>query len=436
MIHTAPATIALLNASEYPPNQIVHGGVGVFVFVVLYAFSRARSSLWASYWIRVLAYVHLAFFLGMAVFKLSGTGFAEQWLLSTFPGSQRFYPFEPAAHMIEEFATMGGFSYLAVVYLRREYPNVFERPLLSSVLFAAFPVYILCWLVAFFVGILHPFPMTGLHTELNGWSVLYRMVILLPGIFYCFVFTFVFSEAARQKTTARSARRQTLFAVGSLLWALACTVQLAWAMVHALAAPSTRDLLAFPYVVAESSLFVLMGLAWLAAALVSYRISPIERNIQDYMNYLRRMRHLKGELVFLYRRLPQWKLMTDRLHSAAQQFGLSRTDEQEAIKLVQIASLPRLKPTYTPSMLGSLDGLRSSLLNRLPQDSSEFATLDAEPEGNALGPALLLLDDPPDVSAEPTKVQLAAGVLNAVYVLNREKRYCIDPAVERALNLP
>jgi hypothetical protein len=435
MIHAMPHTIALLNASEYPPNQVVHGGVGLVVFVVLYVFSRARS-LWASYWIRVLAYVHLAFFLGMAVFKLSGTGFVEQWVLDTLPGSQRFYPFEPAAHMIEELATMGGFSYLAVVYLRREYPNVFERPLLSTVLLSAIPVYTVCWLVALCIGLMHPFPMTGLHTQLNDWSVLYRMVILLPGIFYCFVFTFVFWEAARQRTVARSARRQTLLAIGSLFWALACTVQLAWATLHALAAPSTRDFWASPYVVSESVLFVLMGLAWAAAALVSYRISPIERNIQDYMHYLRRMRHLKGELASLYRRLPQWKLMMDRLQGASRRFGLTGPEEQEALKLIQIASLPHLKTTYTPSMLASLDDLRSSLLQRLPQDSSEFAALDAEPEGNALRPALLLLDDPADVSAEPTKVQLAAGVLNAVYVLNRDKRYAIDPAVERALNLP
>lgn len=436
MIPTMPDTLALLNASEYPPNQIVHGGVGLFVFVALYVFTRARSSLWAAHWIRVLAYVHLAFFLGMAVFKLSGTGFVEQWLLTTLPGSRRFYPFEPAAHMIEELATMGGFSYLAVVYLRREYPNVFERPLLSSVLFSTVPVYTLGWLAALCVGLLHPFPMTGLHTELNDWSVLYRMVILLPGIFYCFVFTFVFWEAARQRTVARSARRQTLLALGSLFWALACTVQLAWATLHALAAPATRDFWALPYVVSESGLFILMGLAWLAAALVSYRISPIECNIQDYMNYIRRMRYLKRELASLYRRLPQWKLMTDRLHFASQHFGLSKPDEQEALKLIQIASLPRLKTTYTPSMLGSLEELRYSLLERLPQDSSEFAALDAEPEGNALRPALLLLDDVTDVSDEPTKVQLAAGVLNAVYVLNRDKRYAIDPAVEQALNLP
>ena len=433
---TVPGTLALLNASEYPPNQIVHGGVGLFVFVALYVITRARPSLWASYWIRVLAYVHLAFFLGMAVFKLSGTGFVEQWLLTAFPASERFYPFEPAAHMIEELATMGGFSYLAVVYLRREYPNVFERPLLSSVLLSTVPVYTLCWLVALSVGLLHPFPMTGLHTQLNDWSVFYRMVILLPGIFYCFVFAFVFWEASRQKTVARSARRQTLLALGSLLWALACTVQLSWATIHALAPPPARDFWAPFYVASESTLFVLMGRAWLAAGLVSYRISPIERNIQDYMNYLRRMRHLKGELASLYRHLPQWKLMTDRLHCAGRHFGLSRPEEQEALKLIQIASLPHLKTSYTHSMLASLEELRASLLQRLPQDSSEFAALDAEPEGNALRPALLLLEDPTDVSDEPTKVQLAAGVLNAAYVLNRKKRYAIDPVVERALNLP
>lgn len=430
---TMALNVALLNASEYPPNQIVHGSVGLFVFLALFVFGRLRPSVWASYWIRVIAYFHLAFFLGMAFFKLSGTAAVEQWLLSTFPVSSNFYPFEPTAHMIEELATMGGFSYLAVVYLRHRYPNVFERPLLSSVLQSAVPVYTLCWIVALYIGLFHPFPMTGLHTELNHSSVLYRTVILLPGIFYCSIFTFVFWEACRQRTVARSACRQALMAFGTLFWALACTVQLAWAIIHALGSPATRDAWATPYVFSESILFVLFGLTWIAAALVSYRTSPTERNIQDYMNYLRRMRHLKTELANLYHQLPQWNLTKDRLQSAGTAFGLSHSEQQELLKLVQIASLPHLRASYPRSMLHSLHELRNSLLDRLPEDSSEFGVLAAEPEGNALKPALRLLDDPEDVSSDPPKVQLAAGILNAMYILNRQKRFFVSPEIEKGL---
>lgn len=427
--------LALLNQSEYLPNQLLHGSIGLLVFAVLFVFSRRRSALWA-YWLKVLAYFHLGLFFGVLIFKLSGTGFFEEWMLSVLPASARFYPFEPAAHMVEELATMGGYSYLAVVYLRREYPNVFERPALSSVLKSAFPVYALCWSLALCVGLLHPFPMTGLHTRLDEWSVLYRAAILLPGVFYCSVFTWVFWEAARQKTVARSARRQILLGLGALSWALVCAEQFAWSALHALASPSTRDSWAAWHVASESGLYTLMGATWLGAALVSYRISPIERNIQDYMNYLRRTRHLKSELADLYRLLPQWKLATYRLHSGGGALGLPKAERDEALKLVQLASLPRLKTTYTEPMLRSLYELRASLLEKLPAESSEFAVLSTEPEGRSLGPALLLLDDPADLSDEPFKVQLAAGVLNALYVLNRQKPYSISPNVERALNLP
>ena len=68
--------------------------------------------------------------------------------------------------------------------------------------------------------------------------------------------------------------------------------------------------------------------------------------------------------------------------------------------------------------------------------SSEFAALIAEPEGRALAPALLLLDNPADVSQEPIRVQLAATVLNTTYILNREKLYSVHPSVEVAFNLP
>ena len=353
-----PVTLALLNQSEYLPNQLLQGCTGLFVFMVLFLLSRRRSSLWA-YYIRLVAYFHLALFVGVVVFKLSGTDFVEQWLLSTFPASERFYPFEPAAHMIEEFATMGGFTCLAVVYLCRQYPNVFERPMLSSVLKSALPVYALCWLIALYVGLSHPFPMTGLHTHLNGWSLLYRAVILLPGIFYCSLFTYVFWEAARQRTMARSARRQALLAVGSFFWALACAEQLTWAALHALARPAMSDSWAGAHVACESTLFLLSGLAWLGAALVSYHISPIEQTIQDYMTYLRRMRHLRSELAGLYRLFPHWKFTVDRIDSASSDLGLSDAEHRETIKLIQIVSLPHLRSDYSRSMLHSLEELRA-----------------------------------------------------------------------------
>jgi hypothetical protein len=427
--------VALLNQSEYLPNQLLHGSIGLCVFVVLFVFSRRRTELWA-YWLRICAYFHLGLFFGVLIFKISGAGFFETWMLSTLPASKGFHPFEPIAHMIEEFATMGAYSFVAVFYLRREYPNVFERPRLSSILKSAFPVYTLCWFIALYVALAHPFPMTGLHTRINDWSVLYRAVILLPGVFYCSIFTWIFWEAARQRTVARSARRQTLLALGSLSWALVCAEQFAWATLHAFASPGVRDNWAMTHVISESSLYTFMGLTWLGAALVSYQISPIERNIQNYMNYLRRMRHLKSELADLYRQFPQWKLTTDRLVSAGEALGLSDAEQRETLKLIQIASLPRLRSNYTRSMLYSLHELRDSLLEKLPTDSSELAVLHSEPEGKSLGPALLLLDDPADVRDEHPKIQLAAGTLNTFYVLNREKRYAVSPTVERALNLP
>lgn len=278
-VSSAP-TLALLNQSEYLPNQLMHGGIGLLVFAALYLLSRRRRSLWASY-LKVAAYFHLALFFGVLIFKISGSEVFEERMLSAFPPLDRFHPFEPAAHMIQELATMGAYSYLAVVYLRREYPNVFERPMLHSVLGTAFHVYGACWVAALAVGLAHPFPMTGLDTELNSWSVLYRGLILLPGVFYCSIFAWVFWEASRQKTVASSARRLKYLGLGALCWALICAEQFAWAVVHAQAPPSLRDTLAAPHVIAEGVLYFFMGATWLAALLVSYRISPAERNIQD-----------------------------------------------------------------------------------------------------------------------------------------------------------
>lgn len=433
---TSTPTLALLNQSEFLPNQLMHGAIGLVIFAALFLLSRRRRSLWASY-LKVAAYFHIALFFGVLVFKISGAGFFEEAALGAFPFLDRFHPFEPAAHMIQELATMGAYSYLAVVYLRREYPNVFERPMLHFVLGTAFPVYGACWVAALAVGLAHPFPMTGLDTELNSWSVLYRGLILLPGVFYCSIFVWVFWEASGQKAVAPSARRLKYLGLGALCWALVCAEQFAWAIVHAEASPSLREALAAPHVIAEGALYFFMGATWLAALLVSYRISPAERNIQDYMNYLRRMRHLKTELADLYRMMPHWRLTADRLGSASRALGLSDDQREQSLLLVQLASLPYLKRTCDRTMIQALEDLRDRLLERLPPDSDEVAVLSDEPEGRCLGPALLLLDDPPpDVSRHDKSTQLAAATLNTMYVFNRLKRYGVSPEVERALAAP
>ena len=426
-------SLALLNQSEYLPNQILHGTVGLVVFLSLFFLSFRRPSLWARY-IKVAAYFHLALAVGVLVFKLSSLQAVDAYILERVPALKPFYPFEPAAHMVQELATMGAYAYLAVFYLRRNLVNVIERPRVHFVLGTAFHVYTACWLVALLVGLAHPFPMTGLDTDLDGWSVLYRGAILLPGVLYCSIFTFVFWEASLEKSEARSRARLSLLALGSLSWTLICAEQFGWAMIHAWAPASLRDALATPHVVSESALYSLMGASWLAALLVSYRRSATERSMEDHREYQRLMRQLKRELHGLYRLIPNWRLTLDRMHRAGQALGLSPEERAGTQKCVELVAVVRLRDAFSHSRLTTLFWLRRTLLESLPESAAERMDLLSDPVAASVGPALLLTSDPPptDLSSHGTPVELAAVAAADTGLLQRDGNYHVSPHVTRA----
>jgi hypothetical protein len=404
--------LALLNQSEYLPNQLLHGSIGLLVFLVLSSLRFKQREYWAKY-LRVAAFFHLALFFGVLVFKLSSWPPLVNALLTAYPWLERFHPFEPTAHMIEELATMGGYSYLAAIYLRREYPSVMEKRWLHYVLGTAFEVYAICWILSLAIALSAPFPMTGLYTDLNAWSVLYRAFILVPGIVYCALFTYVFIDAAFERS-ARSAVRLTLLAIGTTSWSLVCAEQLAWAAVHALANDGLRDLLALPHVTAESLLYGLWGATWIGAFVISCTSSQAEETMQDYIKYLRIMRYLKSITQHARTLIPDWRSVSEDIRHACSQYDIHSDELQASIALAKVVAHERLYPSRLPELIEMLHSLRSSLAKNLDPNSTEMHTLLNDPYARSLNDAAALLSKhpPSHFASRPRWAQIAIQMLS------------------------
>lgn len=395
-------TLALLNASEYLPNQIVHGAVCLTVFLALRVWTLFRPQLWGGY-LRVAAYFHLSVALGILLFKLSSLPPLRAWEL------------EPLAHMLEEFGPMGAYSWGAV-YLSRAFINVVERPNLNRVLESAPYVFACCWLVAFSIALFDRFPMTGMHTELSPWSFPYRAAILGPGIFYCGLFSFVFLERALLENINRLvAVRLTFFSIGSFVFFLICADQLAWAYVHAFASPETRDGLAGPQIAIESTLYALMGGSWLTGLAVSYRRSHTQRSIESHKKYLRLRRSLAAELSKLPKRVPRYHTKLFYLNRAAELLYLEEKDLEKAqgiLQLVHVMNLPDQETSPWRQQVLLLDRLHASLIHDLSEDVPQKELLREDQLPKTLKPALSLTasNSKVDLTGKPLWVQLPAAV--------------------------
>ena len=398
----AITTLALLNASEYLPNQIVHGGVCLTVFLALRVWTLFRPQLWGGY-LRIAAYFHLSVALGILVFKLSSLPPLQTWEL------------EPVAHMLEEFGPMGAYSWGAV-YLSRAFINVVERPKLNRVLESAPYVFACCWLVAFSIALFNRFPMTGMHTELSPWSFPYRAAILGPGILYCGLFSFVFLERALLENINRLvAVRLTFFSLGSFVFFLICADQLAWAYVHAFASPATRDALAGPQIAVESTLYALMGGSWLTGLAVSYRRSNTQRSMESHKKYLRLRRYLAVELSKLPRRVPRYHTKLFYLNRAAELLYLEDKDLEKAqgiLQLVYVMNLPYEQTGLRRQEVLLLDRLHDSLIHDLSEDVPQKELLREDQLPETFKPALSLTasNSKADLTGKPLWVQLPAAV--------------------------
>lgn len=314
-------SLALLNASEYLPNQLMHGAIGLVVFLVLFLIGSQNKAFWDCTVIRAAACFHLALAVGVLVFKLSSLGPLAQ------------YQLEPLAHMIQELATMGAYSFVAV-YMSDKFINVIRRPRLASILSRAHYIYAVCWLIAFTIAIFHRFPMTGLYTELDPWSVPYRAAILVPGIFFCSIFTLMFLERAIiEETDSRMAVTFTLACGGSFVWFLICVEQMSWAVVHALFTPELRDALATPHVVTESLLYSLMGIFWLSTLIVAYGPSRSDQGDWNHWEYQKLAQELGVSLVGIHKLVPKWHTTLDRMRRAAWSLEMSSDDLLKAQKI-------------------------------------------------------------------------------------------------------
>lgn len=415
----------LLNQSQSLTGQIVMGAVCFTAFAMLYVLSFKWSHLWKGH-IKVAAYLYLTVAVGIVVFKLA-----------SLPSLSR-YNLEPTAHMVEEIGTMGAYSYIGY-YLSRKFINVTERPKLALILSHTFHVYVICWTIALalgvgcMIGVLAPFPMTGLYVDLPGWSVLYRAVILVPGIFYCTIFTFAFLDRAYiEETDARLAARLTLLAGACMFWVFICADELGWAAIQAYAPGELRNSLAGTHASVEGLLYFFNGMFLLAALVMPRRPDNTEKSVRSHKEFQKLSRMLKEELAELYRTFPEWKRTRDQLHRAAGSLELPSNDLPKIEKVIELIALMNLKETFPRQKLVRLFELRQSLMADLPEDSPERRDLTDDPLIGSLGAALSLTKKPfrdTDLTGEAIQTELAAAIVADRRILNYGDNYRLSTEV-------
>ncbi|MGB3632435.1 MAG: hypothetical protein WA982_00190 [Rubrobacteraceae bacterium] len=425
MAETVSLGLLLLNQSQSLSGQIVMGTVCFTAFAMLYVLSFKWAHLWKGH-IKVAAYLYLAVALGIVVFKLA-----------SLPSLSR-YNLEPAAHMVEEIGCMGAYSYIGY-YLSRKFINVTERPKLALALRRTFHVYVVCWTIAFalalcsVIGVLAPFPMTGLYVDLPGWSVLYRAVILVPGIFYCALFTFAFLERALiEETDTRLVARLTLLAGACLFWVFICVDELSWAAIQAYAPGELRNSLAGTHASVEGLLYFFNGVFLIAALVMPRRPDRTEKSVRNHKEFQRVSRQLKEELLGLYLIFPEWKRTRGQLHRAAELLELPPDDLPKIEKVIELVALMKLKETFTRERMLGLFEMRQALMADLPEASPERLDLIDDPLIGSLENALSLTKEPAsetDLTGEPIQTELAAAIVTDRQVLGCGENYRLSAQV-------
>jgi hypothetical protein len=421
-------TPTLAVVSPFLPNQIFFAITCLVTFTAIRLWTWARAAnLWKGPF-RAVALVNLWMALSITLFIVSGL----------VPLLQ---PWQPVVHMLQEIGTMGAFCYLAFK-VTDLLPTVAARRSLDLVLKASPVVFGACWTTAAILGWRHPFPMTGIFVDLPTVAFFYRAILLVPGLIY----TGLIAELYRRDLKLANAvgadpgyvRRMTFFFLGSLVFCVTCADLLVWSYLLVYASPATLHLLAIPQVIAEDVLWALMGITWMLGIIAPYQSGAVGRSMSDYRRFLRRLRHLKTELLInLPREVPHRRTTTAYLRDAAAVLGMPPIDAARGEKVFELVAARSTGATdLSDDDLSDLSRLYEQLLCSLPEDSPEKRNLGNDPLPAAIASASRSPSSDHDRGEGPGVLsqwaQLGYLAANDLGLLSPRSTPYLEPAVTRA----
>lgn len=417
----------LANISQARPAQISLGilsatiAIGIFLFGVRFEYLR-------SIYIQRGGYLFLTIAVGVLLFKISGLPRFEHLNL------------EPLAHMVEEIGTMGGFIFLAWFFRRPAFPNVEMRPKLYWVLGTTYWLYPLCWLacvglgIAAATGYLSHFSMTGLHMPLPEWSLIYRAIILVPGIIYPLCFAFAFADSVKLPGTTKTLKwRMYLAAIGATIWSIICAEELVWSAVQVYTSDAVRDALATQYVQTEAALSLTQGTVWLVCLAIPYRPSFASISLTNHRKFLVLLEQLKHQMFQARTKAPyNAHSTTARLTAVADSLGISPSEQRAIDSGLGILTVVFSSDDFDYNDLDELLALKDKLQRNPPPSLREQRFLTEDVVTKAVTPASLLSQESTyDIRGEPLWVQLMATIATDLYhqVLPTDRSFYILPKV-------
>lgn len=423
--------MALLNQSQYLPNQLLMGAACLVVFALILALSFQYPVLWKGH-SRTGAWLFFTVASGVGLFKL----------VSVIPFLSE-YNLEPLAHMVEEVGCIGAYAYLAW-YQSTRFANVTRRPGLAAFLGNAWRLLLVCWVAAILLavgaalGFLPRFDMTGMHMQLPGWSVLYRSMFLVPGFLLCSLFTWLFIERAmEERLDTRWAIRLILFAGGTFTWVCLTAAGMFWAVIGAFGSLEVWAQWATPQIAVELSLFIFMGLFWGLGLAIPYRSNSADQTKQEF----RRLQQLSSKFADLLpqgsQRVCMWHTTLNDLRQATSHLELPPLVELKIQRAISATVLLHRGDEHLRDEAATLLLLRQKLLNNLPGDSPERHELIQNPNYEALGAALRFTENPSQeqsLSDQEPWLQVAADLSErALHGASNDSKWRLSATVVDAL---